>query len=82
MVEKRGIILEKNILKGYLMNKLKKEMPSIKKLQDEIKSMKWIGLLGGKELKNSIKKSEEKFNICIEQINLFNTNFSDNGWIA
>lgn len=64
------------------MNKLEKEMPSIKKLQDEIKSMKWIGLLGGKELKNSIKKSEEKFNICIEQINLFNTNFSDNGWIA
>ncbi|AUN09685.1 hypothetical protein RSJ21_04355 [Clostridium botulinum] len=64
------------------MKSIVAEMPSLKKINDEIKSMKLLGFLGGKDLRNKIKEIEENLNKLINQIELFNERFSDKGWIA
>ncbi|UJA32840.1 hypothetical protein [Clostridium sporogenes] len=64
------------------MKSIVAEMPSLKKINDEIKSMKLLGFLGGKDLRSKIKEIEENLNKLITQIELFNERFSDKGWIA
>lgn len=58
------------------------EIPSIKKMKDEIKGMKLLGFLGGKEFKKQIREEENNLNKFISQIELFNERFSDKGWIV
>ncbi|MCX0401486.1 hypothetical protein [Clostridium perfringens] len=58
------------------------EMPSIKKMKDQIKFMKLVGFLGGEDLKKKIIETENNLNKFIIQIELFNERFSDKGWIV
>lgn len=58
------------------------EIPSIKKMKDEIDDINILGFLAGDELKKKIRESEKKLNKLISQIELFNERFSDKGWIV
>lgn len=58
------------------------ELPSIKKIKDEIEGLKVFAFLGGKDLKKQISEAERNLNELISQIELFNKRFSDKGWIV
>lgn len=64
------------------MKSIVDEIPSLKKINDEIKSMKSLGILGGSDFKNKIKEAEENLNKFSGQIELFNKRFSHKGWIV
>lgn len=55
---------------------------SMKKLQNDIKSMKLLGLFIDSEQRKKLKTMEQKLSYMEKQIELFNSRFSDNGWCA
>lgn len=57
-------------------------MPSIIKLQNEIKGAKILSFSLGKKTRKLVKDIETQFNDLVLQVELFNKRFSDKGWIA
>ena len=64
------------------MPDIKEELPTIHKLQQDIKSIKALRLFMGKDKRQELKKIESNVANLIKQIELFNQNFSDSGWCA
>jgi hypothetical protein len=64
-----------------LVGKILEEMPGYKKLHDDIKAMKLITVLGGKEIRKKLKTSEEELSQMISFAEKFSEYFSDHGWI-
>src|SRR5690554_1258548 len=55
---------------------------SMKKIKTDIKSMKLFSLFMNSEQKNQLKRMEKELSNMEEQIELFNSRFSDSGWCA
>ncbi|WP_132242813.1 hypothetical protein [Marinisporobacter balticus] len=64
------------------MKKIENEMPSIQKFKNEIKGMKIVSFLGGREVRKQFQDVQKQFNNLLMQIELFNERFSDKGWIV
>lgn len=63
------------------MNKIIDEMPSLKKLHDEIKTMKHVNLILGKKAREQLKDIEKNMNRLLENAEKYNEYFSEKGWV-
>lgn len=63
------------------MKAIVKDMPSIKKLNKEIRGMKFLGLLMGKDLRKKLRETNKSLKNFIHQVELFDKRFSDKGWV-
>lgn len=56
-------------------------MPSYKKIHEDIKAMKLLSFIGGKEAREQLKEMESNIAKLIDNAEKFNEYFSDNGWV-
>ncbi|WP_027632777.1 hypothetical protein [Clostridium hydrogeniformans] len=63
------------------MKAIVKDMPSIKKLNKEIRGMKFWGLLMGKNFRKKLRETNKSLKNFIHQVELFDKRFSDKGWV-
>lgn len=63
------------------MGKILEEMPSYKKLYEEIRDMKLLSFIGGKKVGEQLKEMENNLSKLIENAEKFNEYFSGNGWV-
>lgn len=64
-----------------MLKKILEEMPSYKKMHDDIKAMRLISLVAGKEARRQLQEMETNIAELIENAEKFNEYFSDNGWV-
>jgi hypothetical protein len=64
-----------------VLKKILEEMPSYKKMYDDIKAMRLISLVAGKESRRQLQEMETNIAELIENAEKFNEYFSDNGWV-
>lgn len=56
-------------------------MPSLKKLHDEIQTMKHVNLILGKKAREQLKDIEKNMNRLLENAEKYNEYFSEKGWV-
>lgn len=64
------------------MESIVDEMPSIKKMYDEINELESLAFLLGNDEKQQLREATDDFNETISQIKFFDEIFSDKGWIV